>query len=155
LVSGVRAVAGSPLVALLECEGTDENRWRVVAYDGDEAEAAAVAEALHDQIAAAGDAGQLLCVPRAAGTETLLIPLQTVVAPAGLLLVEHAGISSALGGLERHLLSTFAGQVSLALDRAHEIGLRHQRLIAADRDRIARDLHDLVIQRLYATGLQL
>ncbi|UDY24002.1 sensor histidine kinase [Nocardioides sp. Kera G14] len=28
-------------------------------------------------------------------------------------------------------------------------------LVAADRDRIARDLHDLVIQRLYATGLQL
>jgi signal transduction histidine kinase len=28
-------------------------------------------------------------------------------------------------------------------------------LLVADRDRIARDLHDLVIQRLYATGLQL
>ncbi|MFI2707916.1 sensor histidine kinase, partial [Nocardioides sp. CER28] len=43
----------------------------------------------------------------------------------------------------------------LALDRAHAIGERQELLIAADRDRIARDLHDLVIQRLYSTGLQL
>jgi signal transduction histidine kinase len=155
LVSGVRSVAGSPLVALLECEGSGEHRWRLVAHDGDEAEAVAAAEALREEIAASGDGGQLLCVQRVAGTETLLIPLQTVVAPPGVLLVEHAGLSSALGGLERHLLSTFAGQVSLALDRAHAIGERQELLIAADRDRIARDLHDLVIQRLYATGLQL
>ena len=60
-----------------------------------------------------------------------------------------------LGRVERHLLSVFAGQVSLVLDRAHAIDERHELLLAADRDRIARDLHDLVIQRLYATGLQL
>ncbi len=34
-------------------------------------------------------------------------------------------------------------------------GEQVDRLIAADRARIARDLHDLVIQRLFATGLQL
>ena len=32
---------------------------------------------------------------------------------------------------------------------------RHELVLVADRDRIARDLHDLVIQRLFATGLQL
>ncbi|MGZ8738673.1 MAG: sensor histidine kinase, partial [Nocardioides sp.] len=32
---------------------------------------------------------------------------------------------------------------------------REELLLVADRDRIARDLHDLVIQRLFATGLQL
>jgi signal transduction histidine kinase len=155
VVSGVRSVAGSPLVALLACERSGEGRWRLVAHDGDEADAVAAAEELRTEIAAAGDGGRLLRVQRVAGTETLLIPLQTVVAPPGVLLVEHAGISSALGGLERHLVSTLAGQVSLALDRAHAIGERQELLIAADRDRIARDLHDLVIQRLYSTGLQL
>lgn len=161
LVAGVRSVAGSPLVALLQLQsdGLDEDRWHLVAHDGvgDDAEAAAVAavQALREEIAASGDAGQLLCVQRAAGDEALLIPLQTQLAPAGVLLVEHAGLAPALGGLERHLLSTFAGQVSLALDRAHAIGERQELLLAADRDRIARDVHDLVIQRLYATGLQL
>ena len=41
---------------------------------------------------------------------------------------------------------------AVILDR----GDRHREtLLATDRSRIARDLHDLVIQRLYATGLQL
>ena len=155
LVSGVRSVAGSPLVALLECTGSGEHRWRLVAHDGDEADAVAAAETLRQEIAASGDGGQLLSVPRDGGVATLLIPLQTQVAAPGVLLVEQSGVSSTLGGLERQLLATFAGQVSLALDRVHAIGERHELLIAADRDRIARDLHDLVIQRLYATGLQL
>jgi signal transduction histidine kinase len=53
------------------------------------------------------------------------------------------------------LVQMFADQATLALDRAQ--ALRDQSMIAVleDRDRIARDLHDLVIQRLFATGLQL
>ena len=49
----------------------------------------------------------------------------------------------------------FANQATLALDRAQ--AQRDQSVLAVleDRDRIARDLHDLVIQRLFATGLQL
>ncbi|MDH2414559.1 histidine kinase [Nocardioides sp. CER19] len=155
LVSGVSAVAGAALVALLEPDGRGEDRWQLVAHQGDEAQAAAAAEALSEEVAASGAGGQVRLVRRVAGRESLLIPLQTQHAPAGVLLVEQAGISSSLGALEQHLLSTFAGQVSLALDRAHAIGERQELLIAADRDRIARDLHDLVIQRLYSTGLQL
>lgn len=70
----------------------------------------------------------------------------------GLLLVaaEHGGV---LEGTD--LVRMFAGQATLALDRAQ--AQRDQSMIAVleDRDRIARDLHDLVIQRLFATGLQL
>ncbi|GAB7003172.1 two-component system sensor histidine kinase [Nocardioides sp. AN3] len=159
LVSGVRTVAGARRVALFLDDGRGEERWHLAEFEGadddDEAEVLAAAVALREEIAAAGDAGQLRCAQRVAGLESLLLPLQTQLAPPGVLLVEQPGISSALGGLERHLLSTFAGQVSLALDRAEAIDERHELLIAADRDRIARDLHDLVIQRLYATGMQL
>jgi signal transduction histidine kinase len=53
------------------------------------------------------------------------------------------------------LLSTFAGQAALALERARAQEERQQLAVLEDRERIARDLHDVVIQRLFATGMQL
>ena len=56
---------------------------------------------------------------------------------------------------EKQLAQTFASQAALALRLAE--GQRDQQRLAVfqDRDRIARDLHDLVIQRLFATGMML
>ena len=56
---------------------------------------------------------------------------------------------------ERTLLASFADQAGLALDRAQAIEERAELAVTSDRERIARDLHDQVIQRLFATGLQL
>ncbi len=56
---------------------------------------------------------------------------------------------------ERELLASFADQAGLALDRAQAVSDREELAVISDRERIARDLHDLVIQRLFATGLQL
>src|SRR4051794_8473477 len=56
---------------------------------------------------------------------------------------------------ERELLASFADQAALALDRAQAVQDREELAVVSDRDRIARDLHDVVIQRLFATGLQL
>ncbi|MEV6271488.1 GAF domain-containing protein [Kribbella sp. NPDC051936] len=53
------------------------------------------------------------------------------------------------------LVRMFAGQATLALERAQAQHDRDMLAVLEDRDRIARDLHDLVIQRLFATGLQL
>jgi signal transduction histidine kinase len=53
------------------------------------------------------------------------------------------------------LLSAFAGQAALALERARAQEEREQLAVLEDRERIARDLHDVVIQRLFATGMQL
>ncbi|MET8153894.1 GAF domain-containing sensor histidine kinase [Actinoplanes sp. NPDC049668] len=53
------------------------------------------------------------------------------------------------------LLSAFAGQAALALERARAQDEREQLVVLEDRERIARDLHDVVIQRLFATGMQL
>ncbi|WP_432013405.1 GAF domain-containing protein [Streptomyces cucumeris] len=56
---------------------------------------------------------------------------------------------------EVELLSGFAAQAALALELArHRAESEHMALLQ-DRDRIARDLHDLAIQRLFATGLTL
>ncbi|MGG5173068.1 GAF domain-containing protein [Pseudarthrobacter sp. J1738] len=43
--------------------------------------------------------------------------------------------------------------VALELDRSHR--LREELVVFTDRDRIARDLHDVVIQRLFAAGLSI
>jgi signal transduction histidine kinase len=53
------------------------------------------------------------------------------------------------------MLTGFAGQAALALERARAQEEREQLMVLEDRERIARDLHDVVIQRLFATGMQL
>ena len=56
---------------------------------------------------------------------------------------------------EHQLMQSFGEHVGLALDRASAVEDRAALAILSDRDRIARDLHDLVIQRLFATGMHL
>ncbi|GHF34568.1 sensor histidine kinase [Streptomyces morookaense] len=52
-------------------------------------------------------------------------------------------------------LLSFAGQAALALELAERRADAEQLVLLEDRDRIARDLHDLAIQRLFATGMTL
>jgi signal transduction histidine kinase len=51
--------------------------------------------------------------------------------------------------------AVFGTQVSLALELATVHRMREEQAVLGDRDRIARDLHDLVIQRLFAAGLSM
>ena len=53
------------------------------------------------------------------------------------------------------MLEGFAGQAAVALKIAGQRRDSERLGIFEDRDRIARDLHDLVIQRLFANGMQL
>ena len=52
-------------------------------------------------------------------------------------------------------LQGFAAQAAVALELADRRHAAEQGAVLADRDRIGRDLHDLVIQRLFATGMRL
>ncbi|HVQ89711.1 MAG TPA: GAF domain-containing protein [Mycobacteriales bacterium] len=53
------------------------------------------------------------------------------------------------------LTAAFAGQAALALQLADAQRAQQQLAVYSDRDRIARDLHDRVVQRLFATGMLL
>jgi signal transduction histidine kinase len=53
------------------------------------------------------------------------------------------------------LLASFADQAAFALELAEKHRAQRQLDVLADRDRIAGDLHDHVIQRLFATGMSL
>lgn len=59
------------------------------------------------------------------------------------------------GGDDSDLVTNFAGQASLVLERRHTREMQQQLAVLAERNRIARDLHDGVTQRLFALGLQL
>lgn len=52
-------------------------------------------------------------------------------------------------------LGAFANQAAVALELAERRADAARLAVVRDRDRIARDLHDLAVQRLYATGLSL
>ena len=56
---------------------------------------------------------------------------------------------------ELELLSSFAAQASVVLELARAQERERRLQVQADRDRIARDLHDHVVQRIFATGLAL
>jgi signal transduction histidine kinase len=95
--------------------------------------------------------------PAAVRTGPVLIaPLAASGTVLGLLAVAHAqGGATFDDQSDVSLLSTFAGQAALALERSRAQEERELLAVLEDRERIARDLHDVVIQRLFATGLHL
>jgi signal transduction histidine kinase len=56
---------------------------------------------------------------------------------------------------ELNLLSDFAAQATVVLELAHSQQRARRLQVQADRERIARDLHDHVVQRIFATALSL
>ena len=85
----------------------------------------------------------------------LVLPLGSGEEISGVLLTVRLPGSPGFDEKELQLVSTFADQAALALQRAETQAAQRELEVLADRDRIARDLHDHVIQRLFAVGLAL
>jgi len=75
--------------------------------------------------------------------------------PLGVLLLAHARGRARPSQVEVSAVETFARQAALAIVLGGAQRERERLAVYEDRDRIARDLHDLVIQRLFATGMTL
>lgn len=83
----------------------------------------------------------------------LALPLGSGEGISGVLLTVRLPGSPGFNEHELQLVSTFADQAALALQRAEIQVAQREMEVLEDRDRIARDLHDHVIQRLFAIGL--
>ncbi len=94
--------------------------------------------------------------PRWAGLgPAVAAPLGTQGGVRGVLLLARSAGKPPYAGDEVGSLSGFAGQAALALELADRRRAAERIALLEDRDRIARDLHDLAIQRLFATGMTL
>ena len=152
LVVSLCALCSARLVAYVRRDG-ELLEIRQVSGQGDVA--AAAVEHLADQIAEVVETGVPVRLPLEAGVVTLVVPVRSRLTGSGVIVVEQALETPSLRGLMLDLVSVTADQLGLILDRDQALRDRAQLLVAKDRDRIARDLHDLVIQRLFATGMQL
>ncbi|MET9915689.1 GAF domain-containing protein [Streptomyces sp. NPDC006435] len=86
---------------------------------------------------------------------SMLLPLHSGGRVLGALATPRARGGRPFTEAERTLAVQFASQAALALMMAEAQRDRERLAVYEDRDRIARDLHDLVIQRLFATGMML
>jgi len=151
---GARRVSGASAVAVLR--RAEDGGHELVARDGRRTEELTpLADSFEAHIASAEEEATVVVIPQGSERTVVLVPLRAHLAPDGVLMVLLDGGRGSLETDEAELLASFADQASLALDRAQAISDRQELMLVSDRDRIARDLHDLVIQRLFATGLQL
>ncbi|WP_374209085.1 GAF domain-containing protein [Kitasatospora sp. A2-31] len=73
----------------------------------------------------------------------------------GVLMLARAAGAALFGEDESAPLLGFAGQAAVAMELAERRRDSERVALLQERDRIARDLHDLAIQRLFATGMTL
>jgi two-component system sensor histidine kinase DevS len=85
----------------------------------------------------------------------LVLPLRASDKVAGVLVVLPHHDAAPFGQDEEEMMAAFADQAALAWQLATSQRLERELDVLADRERIARDLHDHVIQRLFAVGLSL
>ena len=86
---------------------------------------------------------------------SMMLPLQSGGKLIGTLALPRRRGGLPYSAVDRLLATQFASQAALALVLADSQHDREQLAVYEDRDRIARDLHDLVVQRLFATEMML
>jgi len=85
----------------------------------------------------------------------LVIPLRTTETVAGVLVILRRRGAHIFTDEQLEMMAAFADQATLAWQLASTQRHLRELDVLSDRDRIARDLHDHVIQRLFALGLSL
>ncbi len=151
----------------------DDGRRLTIAYaEGDGADATCglvlpAGESLSGQVLASGEpltSADFAADERAAASArgamnqigpAIVFPLGAPGNVRGVLTVGRRHGSEPLSHAQMDVMASFAAQAGVALELAASRAEAERLSLYEDRDRIARDLHDLVIQRLYATGMSL
>jgi signal transduction histidine kinase len=157
IVSTARQVARARAVALWSSLGPERDTVSVAPdLDTDDHRVAALLAEARTGVEPGGSAAVVTTTAGEDGVPTVVVvPLRSHLAPVTALVAIAQPGSGLLDVEERELFAGFADQLALSLDRTQALAERQELALISDRERIARDLHDIVIQRLFATGLQL
>lgn len=93
--------------------------------------------------------------PSRYGGAGVLIPFSASGQVLGVVSVVRETDAPAFTEADVRMVAAFASQTALAVEFSRATADRQRLAVFEDRDRIARDLHDLIIQRLFAVGLGL
>ena len=166
-----RELSGADLAVL--ALPAEEGRRLTIAYaDGDGAEATRglvlpVGQSLSGEVLAIGEpvtSADFAADERAAASArgamsqigpAIVFPLGVPGNVRGVLTVGRQHGAAPFPQALADVVASFAAQAGVALELAASRAEAERLSLYEDRDRIARDLHDLVIQRLYATGMSL
>jgi signal transduction histidine kinase/ActR/RegA family two-component response regulator len=85
----------------------------------------------------------------------LAVPLHASGQSFGVLCIGNPPDSASFSALDVEMARAFAGRAAQTLEFARSEEHKERLSLAEDRNRIARDLHDVVIQRLFGVGLRL
>ncbi|WP_162302044.1 sensor histidine kinase [Microbacterium oleivorans] len=149
-------------------EATGRRRVRVgPPFDDDAGEGAAPADSPFAAGVIDDGRGRIRARTDACGDDAVLVTRRGETGPAigvplrnrerawGALTVARSPDGQEFTPLELTVLGDFASQVGIALELAHATRRRQRALVSDERARIARDLHDHVIQQLFGAGLSL
>ncbi|TDN91609.1 GAF domain-containing protein [Microbacterium sp. BK668] len=168
LAGRLRSVAEADRVAVLELD--EDDRLHVAAFRGVteapdpgaavEPMPAAVRAVLEDgrphaQGRTGGEARALLVTRNGQHGPALAIPLRSRSGMWGVVVLARSPEERPFSAAEISSAGDLASRASIALELARAREDAQRALIADDRRRIARDLHDHVIQQLFGTGLAL
>jgi signal transduction histidine kinase len=154
VVERAREASEADVVVLVESDGAGQGRvTKASTVEGTAGELLGRAVALTDEGEAAVD--ELFDQGVSAPANVIEIPLRTVQKSFGTLVMVAPGSRVRERYDESVAALAFGEQAALAVGLT-EARAEHDRLtLLEERDRIGRDLHDLVIQRLFATGMVL
>lgn len=85
----------------------------------------------------------------------VVVPLHTVHSIEGILAMARTPDAAPFTESDLTMAQSLAAEAAVSLVLARARADKRRMLLVEDRERIARDLHDVVIQRLYATGMRL
>ncbi len=151
ITAAARAVSGARAIAVVQPDALVP----IGSIAVDPEAPAAVQEVLASLVGRCATLDEDVVELEAFGYLATLIPLRVQIAEHGVLVALFDPGYRPAESEERELLVSFADQAGLALDRVQGLADRAAMSLVSERERIARDLHDVVIQRLFATGLQL
>ena len=171
ITSQARELSGADL-AVLALPDEDGRRMTIAHADGDGAEAVRglvlpAGQSLSGQVLTSGEpvaSADFAADARAAAAAraamgqigpAVLFPLGTPGNGRGVLTIGRRHGAAPFPQADAAFAAAFAAQAGVALELAASRAEAERLSLYQDRDRIARDLHDLVIQRLYATGMSL